>query len=470
LSPVGVVACVRGEVPQPNNLYDPADQPPMGTFNEFPAFPRMDATSPAIATRGQSTPVWEYAVDIDPETGEEETTKVGTSGVYVQYGGQLVTGASLLGAAYDIEDDGSETLSFPEYSVPGAGIPVGTRFDQFPGSPTVADGSLVAFKGNFTVDEGETGVFFRDVRKPGNATTLVASSFTTFIPGSTTLFGSTAPPSAADKYMFFVGSDNEESPTLGGIYRAKMNTNAEKKLEPLVTIGAQVPGELVGVGFAKFGEGLSVSKDANLVSFWGTWGTQTFQKYLYCPVDGNKDIKAECLRQYPQGFATVEVPVNQGIFVYDVKAGTVKLIAKTGDINGLTDFLYWVFSGAPPGVGGGHEGEGDEGDDREPPRWRSSAFAAVSLVDKTTFAVAFKATQDVPGIFLSENGGTPVSVVKIGDEGSLIDPLDAPADSVITALGIERDGFRGANLGITASMLNYTTTESMSGIYLTKVR
>jgi hypothetical protein len=160
--------------------------------------------------------------------------------------------------------------------------------------------------------------------------------------------------------------------------------------------------------------------------------------------------------------------VNQGIFVYDVKAGTVRLIARTADINGFNDFLYWVFSGAPPGVGGGHEGEGTE--DREPPRWRSSAFAAVSLVDKKGYAVAFKATQDVPGIFLSENAGTPIKVLKFGEAGSLVDPLDAPAGSVITALGIERDGFRGANPAITASMLNTTTTASMSGIYLTKVR
>jgi hypothetical protein len=194
---------------------------------------------------------------------------------------------------------------------------------------------------------------------------------------------------------------------------------------------------------------------------------------LYCPVDGNKDIKAYCQQNSEgrdsDGFYSVrQIPVNQGIFVYDVKAGTVKLIARTGDINGFTDFLYWVYSGAPPGVGGGHEGEGTE--DREPPRWRSSAFTAVSLVDKNGYAVAFKATQDVPGIFLSENAGTPVKVLKFREAGSLVDPLDAPEGSVITALGIERDGFRGANLAITASMLNTSTTASMSGIYLTKVR
>jgi hypothetical protein len=478
LSPVSVVACVRGEVPWPNNLYEPGTQggEVAGTFNEFPAFPRMDATSPAIATRGQSTPVWEYAVDIDPVSGEEETTRVGTAGVYVTYQGALLTGASLLGAAFDIEDDGSETPSFPEYSVPGAGIAFGSRFDQFPGSPTVADGSFVAFKGNFTVDDGETGVFFRDVRKQANRTFLVASSFTTFIPGSTTLFGSTAPPSAAGNYVFFVGSDNEDVPTLGGIYRARMNANAEKKLETLVSIGAQVPGELAGVGFARFGEGLSVSKDANLVSFWGTWGDVTIDKKLYCPMDGNKDIKAYCEQNAPyeeaasgRFYYVEKIPVNQGLFVYDVRAGTVTAVTKTGDLNGFSDFLYWVYSGAPPGVGGGHEGEGDEGEDREPPRWRSSAFAAVSLVDKKSYAVAFKATQDVPGIFLSENARMPVKVLKVGDEGRTIDP-DAPAASVVTALGIERDGFRGVNLAITASMLDFATTESMSGIYLAKVR
>lgn len=477
-SPVSVVACVRGEVPGPNNLVGTMEgQSPLGTFNEFPAFPRIDATSPSIATRGQSTPVWEAVTSIDTTTEPptETTTKVGTSGVYVQLDDELLTGASLLGSVK--EDFPSTDLAFPEYSVPGVGIPDGTKFDQFPGGPTIADETFVAFKGNFSapnpagVVAGRTGVFFRDVSREENPTYLVANSFTT-IPGSRITFGSTAPPSAANGYVFFVGSDNEDAPAAGGIYRARMDTSrspdSPQLLTPLVKIGKQVPTQGGGNRFTRFGEGLSVSKDGNLVAFWGTWGPQSVSKQLFCPVDGNQAIKEECLRQYPNGYAEVQIPVNQGIFVYEVSSKEFRLIAKTGQ-DGFSDFLYWVFSGAPPGVGGGHEGEGGT-EDREPPRWRSSAFAAVSLIDSSRFAVAFKGTQDdKPGIFLGNGLGGLTKVVQVGDPGTDVDPA-APAGSVVTALGIERDGFRGANLGITASMLNYSTTESMSGIYLTKVR
>jgi hypothetical protein len=125
-------------------------------------------------------------------------------------------------------------------------------------------------------------------------------------------------------------------------------------------------------------------------------------------------------------------------------------------------------------VGGGHEG--DEGtEDREPPRWRSSAFAAISLISSASYAVAFKGTQEgVPGIFLGDGSAAPLTLVKLGDDGKKIDPL-APALSKVTAIGIEREGLRGQNLAITASMLyegiDPVTNEPVSigwaGIYLT---
>jgi len=470
-STVAVVACVRGAVPWPN--YEGKEgQSPLGTFNEFPAFPRIDATSPSIATRGQSTPVWEYVID-----AAGSTTKVGTSGVYVQLDEELLTGASLLGSVK--EDFPSTDWAFPEYSVPGVGIPDGTKFDQFPGGPTIANETFVAFKGNFTAANsageiaGRTGVFFRDVSGEFNPTYLVANSFTK-IPGSKITFGSTAPPSAANGYVFFVGSDNEDAPAAGGIYRARMDTSrspdSPQALTPLVKIGKQVPTQGGGNRFTRFGEGLSVSRDGNLVAFWGAWGSATKQVTLICPADGNQAIRDACMEQSDgTGKTTRQVPVNQGIFVYDIKNDEYRLIAKTGQ-DGFSEFLYWVFSGAPPGVGGGHEGDGGT-EDREPPRWRSSSFAAVSLIDSSTFAVAFKGTRDdKPGIFLGNGFGGVIKVVQVGDPGSDVDPAAAPEGSVITALGIERDGFRGANVAITASMLNVDATASMSGIYLTKVR
>jgi len=469
-TPVSVVACVGGTVPQPNSLDAP--------FNEFPAFPRMDASSPAIATRGQSRPVWQYPIGVDL------TTRVGTSGVYTNPGGVLTTGASLLGAVMTYP---STALTFPAYAVPGA--PAGTRFDQFPGSPTVTAGTVIGFKGNYTDVVGRTGVFFRDVSRSGNATYLVANSLTR-IPnqpkGGNVFFGSTAPPSAAFSnegfaYMYFVGLDNEDAPTMGGIYRAKMKDKEAQKLETLVGIGTQVPGEAAGVGFARVGEGLSVSADANFVSFWGAWRIgETFSKTLVCPKDGNKDLIAYCNETHPSGF-TVLIPEHQGIFVYDVKKKSIVAVAKTG-ADGLEDFLYWVFSGAPPGVGGGHEdGEEDGDESREPPRWRSSAFAAVSLTSKRMYAVAFKGTQDddydgatagTPGIFLRKGTAPLVTVVKVGDPGK---PIDGDADKIseVTAVGIERDGFRGPNLAITASMLwddvDAGETVGWAGVYVTQV-
>ena len=474
LTSVEAVACVSGTVPQPNNLVAP--------FNEFPAFPRMDASSPAIATRGQSRPVWEYQLGIDPVTGEPTTTRVGTSGVYTNPGGVLTTGASLLGAVANYP---SMTLAFSQYSVPGA--PAGTRFDQFPGAPAVAAGTIIGFKGNFTVDDiGRTGVFFRDASSFANMTYLVANSFT-LIPnqptGGTTMFGSTAPPSVAFSndgfgYMYFVGLDNEDAPRLGGIYRAKMKAKESQKLETLVGIGTQVSGEASGRGFNRLGEALSVSVDANFVTFWGAWGTEYFAKTLFCPQDGNADLIAYCNETYPAGF-TVNIPVHQGIFVYDVKKKQIFPIAKTGQ-DGFEDFLYWVYSGAPPGGGGSHDGDEEEEDEsREPPRWRSSAFAGVSLTAKKAYAVAFKATQGdglistpdgVAGIFLRRGTAPLVTVAKIGTSGQAIDPM-APTSSIVTALGIERDGFRAANLAITAAMLYESNEESIgwAGIYLTQV-
>ena len=149
----------RGKtVPQPNNaLINGA----LATFEEYPSTPRIDILSPMIATRGQSQPVYEYQIGIDPATGLPLTTKVGTSGIYTNPGNVLMTGASLLGAVTDFP---SGTVTFPYYSVPGA--TAGTRFDQFPGSPAVANGTIIAFKGNYTDPSdglGKTGVYYRDV-------------------------------------------------------------------------------------------------------------------------------------------------------------------------------------------------------------------------------------------------------------------------------------------------------------------
>ena len=434
-------------VPAPNNT---DYQGVLANFTEFPSIPRIDANSSLMATRGAHQPVWTYLLDATE-------TRVGTAGIYAfaSPSAAAVTGASLLGNA--VESD-QVTLSFPQYSVPGTIL--GTRFDQFPGSPTLFSDRYIAFKGNYTdlVDGlGRTGVYYRDVLSdtPARYTGLIANS-DMLIPnqpaGGAVKFGATAPPSAASGYVYFTAWDNEDAPTMGGIYRAGIPTGTSQPqlvtppLQVMVAIGDQVPGEAPGVYFRNFGEGLSVSSDGSQVAFWATWGTDTFPKTLYCPTDGNADVIAYCNQEYPNGFS-VNIPVNQGIFVYDAVSAQTIRIARTGE-DGVEDFLFWVFSGAPPGTGTSDES-------REPARWRSSAFAALSTPVGRVLQVALKARRNgVDGIYAREAYQPAlVTIAEVGiTPGMAIDPL-APADSTVSSIGIEREGFRNGNLVLTASML-----------------
>ncbi len=462
-------------VPQPNNIvYAPDDTP--ASFIEPPAFPRIGMWWDTIATRANHQPVWTYL----PEGGTE--TRSGTTGVYTNPFGSLITGASNLGAVPD----------FSFWSVPGTNPPV--RFDVFPGAPSVTDGLTIVFKGNFT-DGGvaKTGVYYRNLF-PFPIVTLTGSALepaggmrpviriadtSTYIPGTRTPFGSTAPPSAAGPIAVFAGFDNEENPTKGGIYRAPL-TGPDPKLKALVTIGQQVPGEGVSARFNRIGEALSF--DGRFVAFWGAWGTETVTLTLQCPTTGNKPRIAYCNQQYPNGFETT-VPKYQGIFVYDTVLRTLNAVAKAP--KDFTDFVYWNFSGKVAGS--------EEGDDGEPARWRSASFVAVSglvdclLLDKN-YHVAFKARQGqvvegaytnvVDGIYLRKgpDGRNPIaSVVQTGVEGTSIDPGAVGADSLtglsvplpITGIGIERDGFRGDALAVNVSM--GTEAAGWAGIYLTTV-
>ncbi|MBI5271657.1 MAG: hypothetical protein HY856_18490 [Burkholderiales bacterium] len=434
-------------VPQPNNtLYDGA----LGTFTEFPAFPRIGMDNATIATRGQSKPVWTYVADDGTET------RVGTSGVYTQHRGQGITGASQVGAA----------PGQGHYGVPGA--TPGTRFDQFPGAPAVG-GSKIVFKGNFTDGVPKTGIFYRRASPtlPDTQTRVIASS-DTLIPGQPVggvRFGSTAPPSASSTHAVFLGLDNEESPTLGGIYRAALAPQAP--LQTLVAIGAPVPGEAPGVAFSRLGEGLSF--DGRYVGFWGAWGAESRTLLLICPEDGQKDLIAYCKEHYPDGHL-VQVPVHQGMFVHDTRTRQTHAAAKTGA--DYLDFLYWVFSGRPPGVGE------PDGDDPEPPRWRSAAFVASyhKGEDGQRAQVAFKGRgttlPPVDGIYLTVVPSVRpqrVTLVDTTTAATVLDPA-APAGAVVTTVGIERDGLRNGWLAISASMLDAVSGESWAGVYVTRTK
>lgn len=441
-----------GQVPQPNNL--------SATFNEFPAFARIAAGSNLIATRGQSKPVWEYTL---PDMTE---TRVGTAGIYA---GMLDedprTGASQTGVI----------PLFSYYDVPH--FP-GTKFDQFPGAPAAFSKKFIAFKGNFTETLPETmttvadivptisrtGVYYRNIYDGGKKEVRRVADSTMNIPGTDTKFGSTAPPSAASGKIVFLGLDIEEAPTMGAIYRHRLDQPGV--LTSLAAIGGAVPA-VAGETFNRLGEGLSYN--GRFLAYWGAWGDATRTVRLHCPADGNADIIAECKIQCPTtdeigNYCEKEVQVNQGIFLRREKDGKEFLIARSGAGYLFQDFQFWVFSGRPPGVG-----ESDS-EDPEPPRWRASSFVAAASNDYNNATVVFKGSKSSgeSGLYIRKRVGVPVTpLLLLGASSAGIDPK-APVGSVVTAVGVERDGLRNCQLAINASFLNETTSESWAGIYVEK--
>jgi hypothetical protein len=443
-------------VPQPNNLDT--------VFHEPPSFPRIDIGSATFVSRGNHQPVWRTSTD----------ERLGTNGIYTNPFGALIAGAAKLGSVPD----------FSFFEVPER---PGTYFDVFPGAPSVTDGNVIVFKGNYTVGlGGKTGVYFRELLNipipfPGGGSfsggnrpvVLIANNTDTKIPGTTTVFGSTAPPSAANGMAVFAGFDNEDNPTLGGIYLVSL-TGPQPPLTTLVSIGGQVPGESSGSRFNRLGEG--VSFDGRLVAFWGAWGAETKTLVLQCPTEGNKERIGYCKQQYPNG-ASVQVPVHQGIFVADIQTRRIQMIAKTP--TDYDDFLYWNFSGHVPGS--------MEEEDGEPARWRFSAFVAVSgrvAGTGASFHAAFKArtgevvndvyVNPVDGIYLAQGPGRSenVTVVETGMDGTLLDPEAIDTETgealLVTEMGVERDGLRGDSLVVNTSM--GSEEPGWAGVYLTEVR
>ena len=450
--PIVTVFRRLGTVPQPNNAtYGPGRE--LAHFNEFPSVPRIDAGSDTLATRGMSQPVWQDAMD---------DTRTGSAGVYANPQGVPTTAASMLG----------DVPGFEYFQVPIPEVPAGTGFDQFPGSPAVTERNTIVFKGNFAVGGvGKTGVFYRNVVANGGVAPigLIASSYTP-IPGGTSTFGSTAPPSAAGKYVVFVGYDNEAKPTAGGIYRAQLG-NKPIRLETIVKIGDPVPGEAKGdqFRFKAFGEAVSLSSNGRHVLFWGTWGSETYDVEVTCPNEGNAAVRAYCIERSDDGLGTSTraVPVHQGFFVRDMQLRKTAVIAKTG--GDFKDFVYWNFSGRAPGMGGGEEGSDDI---EEPARWRTATFGAVSSNGVPSVS-AFKArssdgasSEPVDGIYLRKvlpsKASAVMPLLQTGMPGVMVDP-QTPAGTVITSLGIERDGFRGQWLAVSLGMAAAGGSEEDSG-------
>lgn len=445
-------------VPQPNNRGT--------TFQETPAFPRIDKNSSTMVTRGNHQPVWQVLDDAG-----EIVEQAGTNGIYSNPYGTVVTGESRLG-------------NVPEFSYFQVPEQPGTAFDVIPGAPAVTNRNLIVFKGNYTVGlTSKTGVYYRRLMNApfplvgsslypasGTRPVVLIANTDSYIPGTTTHFGSTAPPSAAGTRTVFVGLDNEDQPTAGGIYLAPLGAS-QPPLRTLVRIGGHVPGESASQTFRQLGEGLSF--DGRYVAFWGAWGQATQSLVLICPNDGNAERLAYCRQQYPNGH-TVQIPVHQGIFVHDVLLGRTWAIAKSP--GNYSTFLSWNFSGHVPGS--------TTEDDGEPARWRSAAFVAVSrpLGRLPLFSVAFKAlsgtlqngayVNPVDGVYLRRGPGLwPIrTLVATGMPGTAVDPEavdpDTGAALPVSAVGIERDGFRGRQLVISVSMASEEA--GWAGVYLTR--
>lgn len=452
-SPIEDVADLDMLVPYPNNLDV--------KFGEFPSIPRISENGENTATRANHKPIYRYVL----QSGEE--TRVGTTGVYVQMGNSsLVTGASKLGAV----------PGFEYFRVPG--IEPAVPFSVFPGSAAINDDGTVVLKGNYSIDDTEkTGVFYRRVLNTpgggGGEFGMIANSDTT-IPnppdGNRVKFGSTAPPSIVGDDVVFVGLDNEDNPHRGGIYMASLSAPRTEagghQLRTVAHIG-QTGSRLTH--FSWIGESLSF--DGRYVSFWGAQGEGMKTIRLNCPVDGNAELIAYCNGVDPnsifdavteQWYQLKQVPTSQSIYVYDrIADQTVQVSSTSSDFD---DYLFWVYSGRPPGTG--------EEEEAEPPRWRASAFVSVH-----GGIVAFKArtaTLDpngnyvniVDGLYLKSSAGLE-TVMETGMDGALIDPTLEPGEMLISALGIEREGVRGPFLAITATMEN--AEESWGGIYMANV-
>ena len=354
-SPLQTVAAVGGAVPAPNNLD--------GDFTEFPSIPRIDDTGNMIATRGQSVPVWSYT----PDGGVE--TKVGTSGIYATVNGTLTTGASLLGAV----------PGFEQFSVPGI-TPAG-RFDQFPGAPAV-DGTTIVFKGNYTDgDAGETGVFFRDAAVAASADAAhrqlrhpdpqPARRGRPTRHGRVRLHGAT-----------------ERRGRHGGLHRSGHRGGTDP--------GWRLPGtHRRGPGARATGRASAIrcrawhrptcsprsvraSRSTAGSSPSGVHGARPSRSRSSAPRTATRTCSPTATTTYPDGYVA-DAPVHQGIFIHDTVTDTTSAVATSDSLDAeaqFDTFQYWTFSGKPPTDGTGGDEGGDES--QELPRWRSSAFAAVS--------------------------------------------------------------------------------------------
>ncbi|MDM7924193.1 MAG: hypothetical protein QUS14_18050 [Pyrinomonadaceae bacterium] len=449
------MADLKMQVPEPNNL---------GTkFREFSSFPRIAMNEDFAAFLGMHSPVYTYMLPDGTET------RAGTTGIYVDFNRDpLFTGASKLGAVPGLE----------HYSVANF---KSQMFDVFPGGAAVSDNGTIVFKGNWTEGgvDSKTGIFSRQLKSGPNGGFnghMMLATSGAEIPDLPPMlsdqliavtFDSTSPPSVAGDSVVFLGLDNEEDPHFGGIYQVPITGG---DLHRIIEIGKPLPGmEMMPV--IRLGEGLSW--DGRYLGFWAAWGNDFKTVRTNCPVDGNADLINFCNGVDPNSILDEEtgewyqlhqVPVEQGIVVYDLRSGKISIVARNEK---FADFLFWTYSGHVPGSG--------DDVDAELPRWRSAAFMTVY-----DGMVAFKARSaqmndkfeyiDITdGLYLVDAlvSTRLLTLATTGMDGSILDPSLPPGTMPIIGLGLERDGLRGEYLAITASMAN--DEAGWGGVYLTTV-
>ncbi|KAL7510520.1 hypothetical protein ACHAXN_007420 [Cyclotella atomus] len=459
-------------IPYPNNIAY-GDSTTLTTFTEFPSFPRIALSKFHISTRATHQPVWEY----EDETGLE--TRAGNTGLYFSLqpsnetesdtSSTLYTAIPKLGQVPEFSDQ----FQVPQLTDGDGNVLQDIPFDVFPGSPSIDDVGMIAFKGNYAVEGvGMTGVFYRkldDEQLGGTDNPLyVIANSDTDIPRCAKKFGSTATPSIADGNMVFRGVDDEENPTCGGIYKAPLQGKHFPKLKPLVQIGdhvVDVKGEETPATFTRFGEGLSF--DGKAVAFWAAWGDEMVTLTKCCPEHGNKDRRQYCMEDDPNTrdgmdgeigcmYQEVQVPAHQGFFVY--QDNKLRLVKETFlDEDGIgTDLLNWNYSGKPPGAGPNRARALEDSDAAEPPRWRSAAF--IALMSKDTVAYKMTTVTQVStksGIYTGQQGAgvyTPSTILETGDLCTAFDGMAKVAGSgeamTVESLAIEREAFRNKYLCI----------------------
>ncbi len=260
----------------------------------------------------------------------------------------------------------------------------------------------------------------------------------------------------------FAGFDNEENPSLGGIYLAELGRETPE-LEALVSIGDPVLGETArrpgSAGWARVSLRRAVRgllgrlgpgepHDPTPLPDGGQQGPHCVLPHAVSGAGGLTDQASRQARHLPARYLDRR----------DARS-------RQGAEGNFEDFVFWNFSGRVPGIGGGDEGGEDDG---EPARWRSSAFIAVSGT-----ATAFKAvTGNRVGVYLSSQPGRQA---RHRDRQPHRRPARGSGGTrrprLVTEVGLEREGLRGDWLTVSAKMAveGGTEEDGMAGVYITQL-